>query len=38
LSKLKNVKPGGKESTKEAINKAELIDNDGKKKNPGIKI
>lgn len=37
LSKLKNVKSGGKQSTKEAINKAELIDND-KKKNPGVKI
>lgn len=37
LAKLKNVKPGGKESTKEAVNKAELLDNDRKKK-PGIKI
>lgn len=37
LAKLKNVKSGGKESTKEAINKAELLDNDRKKK-PGIKI
>ena len=38
LAKLKNVKPGGKESTKEAVNKAELLDNDRKKKNPGIKV
>ena len=37
LAKLKNVKPGGQESTKEAINKAELLDNDENKKT-GIKI
>lgn len=35
LSKLKNIKSGGQESTKEAINKSELIDNE---KKPGIKI
>lgn len=39
LAKLKNVKPGGQESTKEAINKAELLDNDDndKKKSKGIR-
>lgn len=35
LSKLKNIKSGGQESTKEAINKSELIDNEMK---PGVKI
>lgn len=38
LAKLKNVKSGGQESTKEAINKSELIDIDANKKKPGIKI
>ena len=38
LAKLKNVKSGGTESTKEAINKSELIDIDANKKKPGIKI
>lgn len=39
LAKLKNLKPGGQESTKEAINKAELLDNDDndKKKSKGIR-
>ena len=39
LAKLKNVKSGGQESTKEAINKAELLDNDDndKKKSKGIR-
>lgn len=37
LAKLKNVPSADKQSTKEAINKSELINNN-KKKRPGIKI
>ena len=41
LAKLKNVLTNvstDKQSTKEAINKAELLDDEKKKKNPGIKL